>query len=45
MVEEMGIGDRLEVSGVDIKRLGGREVNIKRLGVRVGEVEESLVVC
>lgn len=42
----MDIEDRLEVSGVDIElRLGGREVNIKRLGVRVGEVEESLVVC
>ncbi|XP_032495904.1 EH domain-binding protein 1-like protein 1 isoform X3 [Phocoena sinus] len=44
-VEEGGIGDRPEASGVDIEHGSGvREVNSKRSEVRAGEAEESLEV-
>ncbi|XP_033272498.1 EH domain-binding protein 1-like protein 1 isoform X5 [Orcinus orca] len=44
-VEEGGIGDRPEASGVDTEHGSGvREVNSKRSEVRAGEAEESLEV-
>ncbi|XP_067604445.1 EH domain-binding protein 1-like protein 1 isoform X5 [Pseudorca crassidens] len=44
-VEEGGIGDRPEASGVDTEHGSGvREVNSKRSEVRAGETEESLEV-